>query len=227
MVDSLLYLITYTIIMLELLYVLYFIISYTTIIYLEHKLYEMYYNSKQKHRDELCEVILFVGKYYIRTNISIRRCYIKLFRFFQRKPLGIIFEGIQVIVKDNKNNILICEKEKSRHNDGKYDLGAGGMVIYTHSPEKTAKEELMEELGLNNNIKYTTTLTPCDGVNCIIHIYITEIDDIEKLNYIDGTYVKSELLNIDDIINGKYDLKEDGKVIMNMIKNKSIVIQDI
>ncbi len=76
-----------------------------------------------------------------------RRCYMILFSMFEKRWMGFIFEGVQVIVFDRDGKILICKKEQSRCATSTYDIGAGGMVVYPNSAIQTASEELYEGVG--------------------------------------------------------------------------------
>jgi hypothetical protein len=185
-------------------------------IYIWNKMNTLYNKAKEKHRKEFVELYFFVGKYYISTGIVMRRCYMSLFSMFEQMYMGFIFEGVQVVVFDNKGNILICKKEQSRCATSTYDIGAGGMVAYPNSVEQTAREELFEELGVCTNVEKVTTVTPYHGYNCIIHIYKTIIND-EKLVSVDNTYVEFEFYDCKNIKKEIFnEIKYDGKL---MIRN--------
>jgi 8-oxo-dGTP pyrophosphatase MutT (NUDIX family) len=151
--------------------------------------------------------------------VRLRRCYIKLFAMFERAYFGMIFEGVQVLVSNHDHQILICRRDPSRESLGKYDLGAGGMISFPHTPEETARDELHEELGLSEPIQYKTTLTPANGCNCIIHVYETEIDNVAQIRCMDGTYVGYQFYSLPLERSLYEEIKHDGRVILDHVYN--------
>jgi hypothetical protein len=190
-----------------------FTVILLTAFYFKRRVEVLYNQAKQKHRDEKLEMILFFGKSYLKTGIAIRRCYMPLFAFFQCKYTGITFEGVQVVVYDFNENILICERDDTRKQLSKLDIGAAGMIAYPHSPRQTAEEELYEELGIKASLGKFKTLYPCQGYRCIIHVYkcITKIDALKS---IDGSYTNFGFMNKEQINEIIHDIKFDGQLML-------------
>jgi hypothetical protein len=171
-------------------------------------------NAKPKHQKEELEIILFWKKNYWKTGFAIKRCYIKLFKYFEKKPFGITFEGVQIIIR-HKNEIILGKFDELRQRTHmcEYDLGAAGMVCYGTSYIKSAQDELYEECGLKNKITHKMTLSPSDGVNCLIHIFECEIKDTQELKSDDGTFLSFISMSKTRALNA--NMKSDARIILN------------
>lgn len=205
------------------------------ILYFFDMIDQMYHNAKPKHRTEYLELTFFIGYFYIGLNIYIKRCYIKLFKFFERKYAGFIFQGVQVIVFDENDKILVCERNNTVTSIGKYDLGAGGMIGFTKPFENsftanlklkscyayhTAIEELEEELNIvGKHLVPLKTFTPYDNTTCIIHVFYVIIKNDENISSKDNTYISWKFVKLSDMPEYSDKLKHDGVIIIDYLKN--------
>ena len=144
----------------------------------------------------------------------------KFFENWKIKYFGIVFEGVQIILK-NKNNFIVGEYADNRKKIQKYDFdfGAAGMIPFGKTPRKTAEEELHEECGITGDIKYYNTYTPYDKINCVVHIFYIDVDNINILNSDDGTYIRFFERSYNDIVKSNMIIKKDAKVFLSKFVN--------
>lgn len=195
-------------------------------IYIKRLLDNFYCQAKEKHRKEYMELTFFFGRYYVGLGIYIKRCYMKLFKYFERKYMGFIFQGVQVIVINEQNQILLCERNNTVQSIGKYDIGAGGMIGFTddftndiNKPKHTALEELEEELNIkSNDLTKLTTLTPYNDTTCTIHVFILKVNNNIEIKSKDKTYINWFFVNKSELNKYFHDIKHDGKIMIKLLE---------
>jgi hypothetical protein len=171
--------------------------------YVKQKMDKLWLAAKQKHRDEMLQLYLFVGSWYCATPVIVRRAYMPLFSIQLYNLVGLTFIGVQAIVYDKRGNVYYGTRDKERSKRWTNDIGIAGMMPYGHSVYETMNEELHEEFGLYSNnlpVKFLGVCTPYHGASCIIAVYKIVNVSTKKPKSKDGTYVKIGKLRKDCII---------------------------
>jgi len=178
--------------------------------------------ASTKHKKEWLHLYWFYYESYGKTGIKLPRALLPLFQRFERKKFGLIFEASRVIIINNSNAdqtyILFCKFEKNRQKNGiKYDLGAAGMIPIDSDPTKTAADELFQELRVKNvPIQRWETVTPAQGYNCIIHMFVAELPLDTNFKSDDGTYISFKWIPVSDW--SKYQKAMRPDVVLSMLK---------
>ncbi|AYV78530.1 MAG: hypothetical protein Edafosvirus17_6 [Edafosvirus sp.] len=175
--------------------------------------------TNPKHKKEWLHLYWFFYGSYGKTGIKLPRAFLPMFRRFERKKFGLIFEASRVVVINNSKDgplVLLCQfAEKRRKNGIEYDLGAAGMVPIESTPIKTAGDELGEELGIKNvAIKYCGTVMPFQGYSCIIHMYVVNMSLDTVFTDRDDTYSDVQWIPISEW--SKYEKKMRPDVVLTM-----------
>ena len=172
----------------------YIIIAF--IVWIIMKLCQVYYSASPKHRKELVQPTLFLYNYTLELPFLIPRAFMSLFHYFEGRPAGLSFHGVQTLIYNSSGQLLLGKREPTRAKKWLYDVGAAGMISgmvnSINDIVRTAKEELKEETDIspsaNNKLVYVKKVTPAIGYPCIVHIFhITVPDDIQPISN-DGTY---------------------------------------
>jgi 8-oxo-dGTP pyrophosphatase MutT (NUDIX family) len=188
----------------------------------------LYKSAKPKHRKEHVNIVWYNGDVYGHTGIAVPRALLPLFFKLQFFGVGLTCEASRILIYTrNKQKILFGKFEPSRQINGQiYDIGAGGMVSSCSTPEKTAEDELVEEIGffhtINKNVPYTV-VTPANthtipGIegqkhyHCVIYVFKIYIDENIKFGKTDGTYLQLEWHSLDWWKDHVQELRDDARI---------------
>ena len=163
-----------------------------------------------KHRAEYLYLCVFFYRFWFRTNLKVSRAYLPLFRCFFKKPLGLSFMIVQIIVHERDTNEVCYAKRAKceKPSDHMFDLGASGYVpshntaphpkYYREMPFVeclaviAAFAELNEELALDSThlLQYHGMTMPCDGYDLICYQFTTSVSNRKEivLARTDGTF---------------------------------------
>jgi len=73
----------------------------------------------------------------------------------QKNIKGFISRTVGVFILNSENKFLVCKRAPHKKNDANlYDLSAYGNVIEGETYEEAAKRELLEELGIECNLRF-------------------------------------------------------------------------
>lgn len=198
----------------------------------------LYVKAKLKHRKEWLRLHVFLGKYYGPTLTCVPRALLPLFRIFERRAVGLIFAGVQCIVRDTEGRYLMAKYKilkQSFHGQNNYiwDLGAAGMISsskWCQDPiqecTQALKQEFAEELGLDittsvKDLRLKRVLTPYDGINCIIYCFecILKNEFKHNIRSTDDTFVEFQWLHYDEIMhNYTLLLKPDAVALLKQMR---------
>lgn len=178
----------------------------------------LYFSAKPKHRKELVRINWFWKNIYGETPIIVPRALVPFFDKFYFGFCGLATQGSRVLVF-SQDSILFCKLEDKRiKNNIKYDLGAGGLSPNGLDGCETAKEELHEELGVDFDLHYYTTVTPYHGYYCIIHIYVVQVEETTKFTSVDGTYQEFIWVKKNEWRNYEKEMRDDVRRMMRTLK---------
>lgn len=213
------------------LYLLYFVLIVVFAYFVS--CYKEYKNAKPKHRLEYIDVYWFVGKFYGKTYLSVPRSTISFFSIFEKKFIGLGFQGCRVFVINEKKEYLLC-KFKQPKNGFEYDIGAGGYVKSGETVLECANAEYAEELNIgdivDSPLEYIGVVTPAHGFHCIVHCYITFVGStcsndkmsgktIDFISSPDDTYVGYSWRSKKELVKLKNTIKDDGyNFMLNCLK---------
>jgi hypothetical protein len=156
------------------------------------RLCKIYYNAKEKHRNEMIQPVLFFGQYTLNLPFVFPRAFMSCFSLFECNYFGISFHGVAIIIKNDRGEILIGKRAGDRAKKWLFDIGAAGMVAGFVNDENIIKNalcELKEETGINaTELKFIKRLMPCDGYPCIVHCFSVNVLENVCLVSEDGTY---------------------------------------
>ena len=183
--------------------------------------------SKMKHRKEWLDIYWFVGQKFGKTHVKIPRAFISLFDIFVNKKCGLTIPGVRIIIKNHENEYLVCKMEQKRcYENICYDVGSGGAVPSGCKFIETAKDELHEELGIDNikkiDLREIEIWTPAINVHCLIFHYLVVLPKETKFVSLDNTYESFYWMSDEEIINYSSQIKDDPRnFILHLINDKS------
>jgi 8-oxo-dGTP pyrophosphatase MutT (NUDIX family) len=162
---------------------------------LQFNLDRLWQAATPERRAEYMTLCFYFYGWFFRLPINVSRAYMPLFQRFERGHVGFIFEGAQIIVyvknpTSSSMSVAIGTRVASKRKGWIFDIGACGMVKAGQTPLQAAKEELYEELGLDEEPVFTKQVMPYQGYGCIIWVYKVVLEKQTQLASTDGTYEK-------------------------------------